>query len=526
MSGESGIVGKNTALIASLAIGFVGIVGYAIYFDRRRRKDPKFRRNLLQKEPNRLSNSSSTNQITIQKQLELNQTIDSSAATTTTTNGNSILHSLTTTTTTPQKEAGKGTDLKKTDVDLSIDQILSKSLEERQLIFQNLLIFGETLISVETKPTIAKGIEYLYKALNLVPNPTELLLLFQKTLPKQIFDLVVEKIELESRSKITNYYDKLIEGVDQKGSIVFKQDLGLVRKDVAIQNSYLISALKSFQPGEVIFEERLDKFFIAAPTVGQLDDKHCNYCCELLSYPVNSSCNTSSCCSVKCACPDCGVLFCNEGCLERAQNEYHKYLCCPESKKLEGFTLFIAKYLSLMLHEELKGNSSLKQGPFMHYDFMQKFSPSFTKKDVQEATLLRSIFSSVNPNMLEFLTDERYAAMKGTLMLNTFCIIPNLSTPSNNNALVGGGATANNFTVTSTDGGNMKTKWNLSMEPNDYQNEHAVYCLFNLACHLIEKLGSTNQQSTANVKLEIELTNRKLYAIAASPIQKGEFLKC
>lgn len=138
--------------------------------------------------------------------------------------------------------------------------------------------------------------------------------------------------------------------------------------------------------------------------------------------------------------------FCSQECLRLGTENFHGFYCkAPktvheqiESLKVEcremGQTmpLLVLRYLTILLKEELAGRGTASGvGPFTHYDHLRpQFRSASNEQDRSEAAMLRRIVSSVNENVAEFLTDDIYVTMKGTLATNVIGTHPNPILPT------------------------------------------------------------------------------------------------
>ncbi|KAJ2396522.1 mitochondrial import receptor subunit tom20, partial [Coemansia sp. RSA 2531] len=99
-----------------------------------------------------------------------------------------------------------------------------------------------------------------YQALMVYPNPVELVMIYQKTTPEEVFKLVMAMMAQEVRQKQSRYFDAF-PTADKFVSIKDKNKLGASKgkkaeegKEVVTPNRGLF-ATKSFEAGEIVYEE-------------------------------------------------------------------------------------------------------------------------------------------------------------------------------------------------------------------------------------------------------------------------------
>lgn len=300
------------------------------------------------------------------------------------------------------------------DCDSPIEGILKQSPEVKQNIFLEMMMRGEFLIQ---QGNIEKAVDYLMKGLNMIPNPGEILLAFEQTLPEPVFRILLERLQKEGRIRVKEYFDKISSKLPQ---IAF--DSRESKNEVTGHSAerWFMTAARPFEEGDEIFKESSD-ILIRSITSPQ----HCEHCLkDVLECAV---------CCEKCD----QSVYCSTDCRSKAFNEQHCFVCkgeneqvakvyqellnlCKVNKSSAGLLLF--KYISLLLNAELQNGAAglTSSGPFAHYDHLRPAFRQPNEVDLKEAKLLRSIFTRSNPNMQDFLTDDIYAAMKYTLLFNCY----------------------------------------------------------------------------------------------------------
>lgn len=392
------------ALAATIGGAVAAFVGYAFYFDRKRRQDREFRRKIkvspvVEPEPIEEPTKTESYDENLYEQNNADMTSFSPL------------------------------------IDLSVDEIYARPLAERQQIFQDLLIAGETLITSGSVEAVNLGVEYLYKSLSLVPSPAELLVLLQKTLSPVIFGKILEKINSVANTKIDEYYTSASQKINSGGRIAFCPD---IRKSVSgtgnsskrhqkqashslASAAYFLTAQRTVSAGEILFDELPEECFCVAN-----DHESCDYC------GIKSTDRYS--------CPKCKTCFCSESCFQLSSATYHQYFCGKNIEKLlsDPFAILVAKFVGFMLTQELSGTKSAASS-FYHFEFFPKpeilnvFSQgpselvdSFLKvcqSELAEVAALQKLFSEFNAGMAEFLSNERYISLKYILRHNAYSVL-------------------------------------------------------------------------------------------------------
>ncbi|GAA5886686.1 hypothetical protein JCM6882_005856 [Rhodosporidiobolus microsporus] len=146
--------GKIAGAVAGVAA--LATVGYAAYFDYKRRNDPVFRKKLYREHKK------------LEKKVKQSE------------------------------EVGKG------QVQAALRRAIAlvnaekppATAEEKEQFFMEQVALGEQLAARSPEFYVASAISF-YKALKVYPAPQELLMIYQKTQPQPVFDLVMELISLE-----------------------------------------------------------------------------------------------------------------------------------------------------------------------------------------------------------------------------------------------------------------------------------------------------------------------------------------
>lgn len=270
---------------------------------------------------------------------------------------------------------------KKVDCDSPLEEILAQSPEVKQQLFMEMMMRGEFFIQQGIHD---RAIEYLVKGLGMIPNPGEVLLAFEQTLPEPIFKSLLERLQKEGRKRVKQYFDA-IHAEHSEISFASKESKNEMTGHSA--ERWYMQAAQDFSAGQTIFSEPAD---LISVTINHFDESSID-----------------------------GLKYVGDS--EESKEAFMELLKhCKDNNSSAGLLLF--KYISLLLDAELENNAAgiSASGPFAHYDHLRPAFRQPTALDLKEAKLLRAIFTRSNPNMQDFLTDDIYAAMKYTMLFNCY----------------------------------------------------------------------------------------------------------
>lgn len=148
---------QTSVIVAATAGTFAtGLLAYAIYFDHRRRTDPGFRKQ-LKKESKRQARAA-------KEEAEANST--------------------------RQRQAIRAALQEAKEEGFPVD------VEEKEAYFMQEVSQGETLSS-DGSDNIQAALSF-YKALKVYPQPSDLITIYDKTVPKPVLDILAEMIALDN----------------------------------------------------------------------------------------------------------------------------------------------------------------------------------------------------------------------------------------------------------------------------------------------------------------------------------------
>ncbi|KAG0173416.1 hypothetical protein DFQ28_001591 [Apophysomyces sp. BC1034] len=363
----------QTIALLTAGVAVTAGIGYMVYFDQKRRNDPKFRKQ-LKRERKKVAKATK-----VAEEQAKHSTVQ-------------LIEAV---------------------LEAASKEPLPTTPEEKEKYFMAQVGAGEAFYDQAILP--------FYMALKVYPAPMELIMIYQKTVPAPVFQIVVQLMALEQQKRQSAFYEQF----PPKSSNV---KLGEV-SDAESEARRALLADKDIKEGETIF--------IEAPVVSALhpafEGLFCNFCLA----KVNET---------KVECAECShVVFCSDVCKEKANVEYHKYLCAKDKvedaseKEASAFVefskqsnrkypLMIARFLSTMVAEEVaknqQGNTEDTYNSWDHVDRFKYLETAPSADSNQEIELLKALLGPKVQGISEFLTDEIYLMLKGKLLYNAYAVKP------------------------------------------------------------------------------------------------------
>ncbi|CAO3564612.1 unnamed protein product [Mortierella alpina] len=376
----------KTSTIVAATVGAIAVatVGYAVYFDAKRRNDPAFRRK-LKKERKRAEKlmKEEAGKISTQSALTVEEALASIK-----------------------------------------DEDFPTTMEEREKFCMQQLSAGEALFTKGRDEYGAAAICF-YKALKVYPAPADLVMVYQKTIPPEVFTVVMGMLSKDVQSKQEKYYT-VFPPKDMCVKVVEKSENITADGQKVVQRGLFVT--KDFAAGESIFSE--------APVISALEPSlegkdFCHYCLKQI-VPEEA----------KVPCPKCTrVVFCSGECQQTAAEEFHDILCAKNVENdtatavqdLQDYTKetrklvpeMLAKFLVKMVYEESL-NRGEEYNSFDHMERLRYLDVPASAEEEKEIELLKLALGSNIPGIDEFITEERYLLMKGRLLYNSYAISSSL----------------------------------------------------------------------------------------------------
>lgn len=377
---------SNRTLLASTISAFVAVavlVGYAFYFDSKRKKNKDLRQR-IKEEKNREAIKQKKKSSKIENSALKSKKNKSSSLSPTTT---SIIEMI-------------------PEMALQLEDIYAMPPSERERVFYSLLVKGEELLSFKTEESnisnsyTEAAVQLFFKAIKMMPNPTELLISLQQVLPKSVFNTLTTLITEDGLKRIISYFTSIV----PKETPITISPKKLILANGEVEQTWAIFATKNIEAGTIIYEEKPDASSLFIENI--TNSKYCDYCLKAIGTTIINCENCST------------TIFCSEDCLSSAKIFYHSALCCNDSlsKLIEisksehsEYSLLVARYLSVLCSEEKKiredqskkHNSRVNESTSSHFEYMKPLLLPVLPSDDKIATVLQSLFSNISPDIVE-----------------------------------------------------------------------------------------------------------------------------
>ncbi|KAI9499217.1 hypothetical protein BDB00DRAFT_880921 [Zychaea mexicana] len=375
----------KTFALATAGAVVAATLGYAVYFDHKRRNDPEVRKQMKRERKKVKKAAKAAEDEAKQGKLKL--------------------------------------------IDYVLDAVAKETLpataEEKEKYFMTQVAAGEQLCNAG-EAYYNDAVLPFFKALKVYPAPLELIMIYQKTVPEPVFQTVVQLMALEQNKRQAKFYEEF----PPKETHVRLGELpaGETPEHKPIVRRGLV-ANEDLKDGQTIYTE--------TPLVSglhpALEGEYCNYC--LRKVPED-----------KVTCSNCDkVAFCSAECEKVATENYHRYLC-TNNKPQEGeadvsnkelaffeytkennvkYSSMIAKFLSTMVAEEMERtrNGQSSDSTFNSWDHIDRFrylDTSATENTKREIEMLKEMLGTKVQGINEFLTDEIYLMLKGKMLFNAY----------------------------------------------------------------------------------------------------------
>ncbi|KAJ3136872.1 hypothetical protein HDU90_002438 [Geranomyces variabilis] len=379
------MVTTRDIIIGAAAVAAVSSVGYLIWFDQKRQRDPKFRKQLkAQARKAREEKNLAENRARIARERE-------------------------------ESRAAMGGD------SIDTNGPIPEDPEARQEYFMKLLQYGESL-AVRGPQAYPLAAAAFFKAIQAYHDPMNLLMVLQQSLPGEIMQLIMELYAADLKRHQKEYFEHFppaeqnVKMVPVATSATKKRRALIVTKDI--------------KAGEEIFHEDA----VVSIPVSSSDRTVCAYCISPIA-PSSGDAEALHCgkCKVE--------HYCSAKCQSLADDEYHSVLCVSNeaSKALADYCaakgtavpLLVARFLMKMVKEENKKKAGKTTGAAKYsewdhlerlFDLPRKVTESVIAEAAGEVQLLRAAIAPSVPGFEEFLTVDRYTSIKGKFLYNIFGI--------------------------------------------------------------------------------------------------------
>lgn len=300
--------------------------------------------------------------------------------------------------------------------DLDNEELGKLSAEAKQQAFYALLVKGEMLLKDKKPEALERAVGYFLKAVAIVPNPTEVIMAYEQTLPAAVFQRIISELQVDSQRKAAAYFERI---TPESGAVRFVEMEGApLATGKPAGRLWTATAAEDIEDETIVMSEEAD---VALATVNLTDA--CDYCFARLNAQDNTAVSIAD------------LRYCSLFCAERARSSYAKYIEGLEGTAAYAYQqlilltretrtyapLLLLRHVASLLEDELqrqKTPDSGRIGLFSHYDHLRPAYRAVRDSDRAEAMLIRTILQPSNGDVGDFLTDEIYVAMKSTVMYN------------------------------------------------------------------------------------------------------------
>ncbi|KAJ1649747.1 mitochondrial import receptor subunit tom20 [Dispira simplex] len=370
---------KNSTAITLAALGTLGVagLGYALYFDYKRRNDPSFRKKLHREKKKALKQQEEKEKM-IQSQLVV-----------------------------------------------SVERALDKALvepfptnrEDKERLFMEHVAQGETAVAGGEEHYEDAAVAF-YRALKVYPDPLELIMIYQKTVPQVVLNIIMGMLSQDVKRRQENYYNTF----PPESMHVKIQDLpGNVNKSEP--GKHKVVAQQDFAAGGVIYTES-PEVSILMPSLKE--EPYCDFCLRALADPATQQ-----------ACDHCDVVsYCSADCKDKAYEEYHRYLCPgnvsePNSVAQQLYStwadrrelspLLIAKFFGHMITVEKQKQLAGTEGDYTVWERLERLeslSLNGSSDDYGNQKAICELVGKKVSGLEDFMNEERYLSLKGKMLYN------------------------------------------------------------------------------------------------------------
>jgi import receptor subunit TOM20 len=293
-----------------------------------------------------------------------------------------------------------------------------------------------------------------YRALRVYPSPVELIVIYEKTLPEAVFQLVMQLTNMDVKDRVEGYYsffppkamNVAVKTVDVPQNAA-EQPAGVtMRKKVLV-------CTKDFQPGNLIYKE--EAIVTALDTDLQGKGTHCSHCLRAIEKhmairPDSDRFDSVYCskdCQIKAKTYSQGFLFTLDSALpehmatampsasaearDSAQAAFAEYLKQTGKAAPELVARFIARQVSVetakMIPPHLLPTPLANADPVLTdggdytlYDHLERLRYLEVTGPAEETKLLKDVLQLALPGLEQFVTDERHALYLGGMSYNAF----------------------------------------------------------------------------------------------------------
>ncbi|KAI7907964.1 uncharacterized protein BX663DRAFT_464434 [Cokeromyces recurvatus] len=383
----------RTAALITAGVAVTAGIGYMLYFDYKRRNDPTLKKKLRKEKK--------------KAQKELKKAEEQLKSST-----RQVIDSV---------------------IEAAEKEVLPSTPTDKEKYFMEKVALGEGFCN-KGEAYYNEAVLPFYLALKVYPAPMELIMIYQKTVPEPVFQMIINVMAVDQQKRQNLFYEKfppeethvklgeLPAGKNEEGTPIVRRSL-VADKDIV--------------EGELIYTERP----LVSALYPDLEGTYCNLCLKPLT--------TEN----KVNCPDCDlVAFCSKECFDHANEDYHQYICShnkssayiikeadeadeknialeffetSKSKNVK-YPYMIARFLSSMVAEELRKQKTEEKsnetdfGAWDHIDRFRYLETTPNDDSKNEISMLKQVLGPKVQGINEFLSDEIYLMLKGKMLYNAY----------------------------------------------------------------------------------------------------------
>lgn len=365
------MISAKTLALSALTVSIITGIGYLVYFDQKRQKNPQFKKKLRKLSKKSDAENAAKGSSVKLSAKELQQRV---------------------------KELLEKQPLPKTD-----EEALKRS-------FVKHVTQGEVL-SRQGEDSLLDSASEFYLAIQSHPAPMQVLAELQHVIPKPVFELVIELMAAEVRNRLEGYYEsyplksmkveiKVVDD-DKRRGLFLREDVK--RGDIVFSEEAVLSALEPQCPS----------------------GKFCEFCVFPLNPATSLKDETASgafFCSLKCKneAHERYLKFMN---VQKFPAFADLLAYCQKTRST--FPWLLAKFILQMLHEEQEQVTSEKDAEFSTWDHLERLpflELTMTEQNRTEMELVTKALHTVNANLEEFINEERFLVIKGRFLYNLISI--------------------------------------------------------------------------------------------------------
>ncbi|KAI9011340.1 MAS20 protein import receptor-domain-containing protein [Gaertneriomyces semiglobifer] len=387
------MVSTRDVVVGAAVAAAVGIVGYAVYFDQKRQRDPAFRRNLRKQRKQAAAAKHAEAAASRQK---------------------------------PQPAAAKAGMPSMASFDP--DEPVPTNPQARGEFFMKHLQLGEALVA-RGPQAYEVAAQCFFKALQAYSDPMNLLMALQQSMPEPVMNLIMELFAADLRKHNQQYFEhfpptelnvkvkEVVQGITPEGKRIVRRGL---------------TVTKDYAAGETVYAESP---LVAIPR----PDLHefCSHCLKPLVDKVDAV-----------TCEKCDKeRFCSSSCRDAGTVEYHNMLCVQNEQTGEAsaallqhcldcatvYPLMVAKFLARMVHDEMSKKPTTADSNYSTWDHLERLydlKGKATEGDLKVLEMIKNIIAPQVPGFTEFLTEERYMTIKNKIAYNSYATASDSAVPA------------------------------------------------------------------------------------------------